>query len=574
MSDIFDPTNIPIIEREENHIQEIAESVEAIKSLMGQTSEGNTYSRRPSTEAREQKPSPSPSPIGDKEKQDNFFTKLGEKFGELTQTFKQASENLGKNVGQVAFSTLLGPLQLITKPFEEAAGISFFDLLGRLVPKPFKGRPTKAKVLPKDPGAVLIANTIKGVEEEKDGGFLKGLLKGDWLAKIGKFLPILGAIAAPLIFVGTMLTDLLGKGGAIELWKKGEFGKAIFTGLFGKDLSQKGTVGKLLGIGKQALKWGALGFMIGGPIGGLIGLAVGAAGAAIKLGVDTGWFEKMFKKAKDVFEPLIEWVRNLLQPIVDWLKKAWGVGRNIPVVGLIFRYAEMVFNFWRNWFGSFIRFFRDVFKDPIQAFKNLGNDLLNAILGRIEDMLALVGVNVDLREIGGVVFDAVKRVFNKVVEAWQNFREDPMGFMQGLFDEIKMFVSDVVNKIKQTFQDIRDRITGFFQSIGDFFGFLGTLRPTDLLNIGDLISGERFQTFKAERIVARDPEMEQFVRQTREFREAAANRRTTDAEALQQAVQQLASEILTKAKPTTVIQQNTNDPLSVGNVDRDIMGGR
>ena len=89
------------------------------------------------------------------------------------------------------------------------------------------------------------------------------------------------------------------------------------TLLFGKDLGEKTNLQKILGITKQGLKWASVGFLIFGPIGALVGLGVGMAGAAIKLGVESGFFKKMFtgikKKTKEMGGH-----KKLLKSIMLW----------------------------------------------------------------------------------------------------------------------------------------------------------------------------------------------------------------------------------------------------------------
>jgi len=347
-------------------------------------------------------------------------------------------------------------------------GKIFDKLLGFLKPKKkFKGKATKKKVLPKDPGAVLIAETLEKEQKEskKKGGLLGLFATGGLFARL---LPILAIAIPTLLTIGTLLSDLFGEGGAISFFKKGDIGKGIATLLFGKDLSKKGKLGKILGITKQGAKWGAVGFLIGSIIpgvgsvvGGLIGFGLGAIGATIKLGIDSGFFKRVKGDIKKKTQEL-GGKKKLLKSVLIWSLLIPFVG---PFVGLGMFY-----------FGDKIKAFGGRVMNKLQpiiqnAFSTVGDylgkkiiqpakDLFNKVMDKISDFL---GTQWDkLVDIGAItgewivtkIIEPVSDIFGKIKEKIIAYKDEKMLFIKELFGTV--------------FESVRE----FFYKTMDFFSVL------------------------------------------------------------------------------------------------------
>jgi len=419
-------------------------------------------------------------------------------------------------------------------------GKIFDKLLGFLKPKKkFKGKATKKKVLPKDPGAVLIAETIEGEEKKKKkkGGFLALFGAGGLFAAL---LPILAVAIPALIFIGGLLSDLFRKEGAISFFKKGEIGKGIMTLLFGRDISKKGKKGKLLGLGKQALKWGGLGasigFLAGGPLGALIGFFAGAAfgaiGGLVKMGIDSGFFKKVFGNIKQWGkEKLIEPIKKIVGKIFDWVKEFISASFSEKIVMI----KEVFGNLWGWIKEKIIEPAKEVFG---KAFEKIGG-FLKEQWDKIVDIGAIVG-----KWIIEKVIEPVSDIFGKIKEKIIAYKDEKMLFIKNLFSTV--------------FESIRE----FFYKTVDFFSALklSIFRKGEWKDIGR-IAGKRAEILGWAREQGIEKETITEVLKTDELRDAIREGSITDKELLTLIHEELKKlHQTTKEKPTgnTAIINNSS----------------
>ena len=495
--------------------------------------------------------------------QKGFLKGLAEKFTETVKSVSDSIGKIGKGIAEASFNMLLGPLQLITKPLEEMMGGKIFDkLLGVLTPKKFKGKPTKQKVLPKDPGAVLIASTLEEEAKEKK--------KGIW-AKIGAGLLVaLPFILAGLTLVGTLLSDLFGEGGAISFFKKGEIGKGIMTLLFGKDLSEKGPGGKITGILKQGAKWAAVGFMLGSVIpgvgnvlGALIGFGVGVIASTIKLGIDSGFFKKIGSAIKEKTKGL-GGSKKLLKSVLIWAAILGPIAT--PIVGALvglgmFYFGDKLKSFGKKAFLQVRATMRSVFR---RAGYWLGDKLIKPIKEVLLNIFSSVGgflmsgfektIDIGKKVIGWVkesVFLPIGNIFKRIGNKIIQFKDEKLKMVKGLFD------------------NIFDAIKDFFGKIGDFMAVMSSLnlgKPKEMMQILKT-RGERIEARGLAREMGLDDKAITAIMESKDF-----TKELLDKELEGQALQKLMLDVLNKIEaksgqaPTII---NTNNFGTSINEDRD-----
>ncbi len=500
MSDVMAP---PVINREKDKILQIYNKVASINNLLSidikgrgkpniiKTKNGNIgevlkkENEKQNIEVKKQT----------KDRQ-GFFKGLTSSFVEKTKELAGGIKNIGKGLGESAFSMLLGPLQLITKPFEELGNFKFFSVLtGFFKNKKVSSKPTRSKMLKIDPGAVYIADALK---PEKKNKKLFGNLFGkgglfSFLKNINplKLLSMLGFVG---IFAGLTLSDIFGEGGAIEFFKKGEVGKAILTALFGKDNSQKGGAGKLLGLGKQALKWGALGAAIGtivpglGTIvGGLVGIGLGLAGGLVKLGIDTGFFTKVWaginkegttlnKIAKiltkaAMFGALGAIVGTVVPGLGTMIGAFFGMGLGLAVGGIQLGFDTGFFaNIWNkiNEKGTVLNKIAKILTKAAM-FGALGAIVGSIVPGLGTIVGAVFGLGLGLA-VGGIQLGIDTGFFNKI---WKGIKGGMGKIGKWFMDAIFIPIADLFNKIVNwvstaIIAPIVNLFSSVFSKIGDF----------------------------------------------------------------------------------------------------------
>ena len=397
---------------------------------------------------------------------------------------------------------------------------------GGIFSKWHKGKPTRQSILPIHPESVLLYDALTGkdpnAKKEKSGGILDSLLgglggglMGGLVKMVPKLLPFLSAAIPLLLFVGTMALDFFGKGGALDFFKKGKTDKGILTLLLGKDLSKKSTVGKLLGIGEQGLKWGALGFLISGgdPLGALIGFSIGASGAGIKLGFDSGWFKNT----------MVPWLDNAVKNTGSFIK------------GQIF--------------------------DPIKSLLKSVGEWLGSFLASMPGTIAKVAVNVfDWAKINVVdpSLNAIRGVFDYLI-----------GEVTKGFQTMGNFVSGLIDKVKTS-------ITDFFGSIGDFFHYVGS---KNILEIAKEVSfgsfgknlGQYQQSQQFARTAMSDTGIQKELTTTKEFGDAyrgaggVSNSKAYEM-AMQRLIESISKSIAEGRKESPVIQNIIQDAYNIDSI--------
>jgi len=492
------------------------------------------------------------------------FSKFGETVDNFAHTLKEGAKNVTHSLGEGVFRTLLGPLGLLLNPIEQEGGFNLYESIfkrdkfgkkgrggvgdfgiedeapekkggffskfadafksGGIFSKWHKGKPTRQSILPLHPESVLLYDALTGkdpnAKKEKSGGILESLLGGmgggliSGLVKmVPKLLPFLSAAIPLLLFVGTMAMDFFGKGGALDFFKKGKTGKGVLTLLLGKDLSKKSTVGKLLGIGMEGVKWGALGFLIGGPLGALIGFGIGAAGAGIKLGFDSGWFKNT----------MVPWLGNAVKNTGSFIK------------GQIF--------------------------DPIKSLLKSVGEWLGSFLASLPGTIAKVAVNVfDWAKINVVdpSLNAIRGVFDYLI-----------GEVTKGFQTMGNFVSGLIDKVKTS-------ITDFFGSIGDFFHYVGSKNILEIAkevsfgsfgkNLGQYQQSQQFA-----RTAMSDTGIQKELTTTKEFGDAyrgaggVSNSKAYEM-AMQRLIESISKSIAEGRKESPVIQNIIQDSYNIDSI--------
>lgn len=205
-------------------------------------------------------------------------------------------------------ASLLGPLTLITSPFEDFFGGSLYDSFKNMfAPKKGKKNPTVSDLVKKGlDGFLYLGNELQSIfgkgkkKKEGEGGLFDML--GQGLKSLGPMIPGLlakgGAIAALAGGIIWAISD-----GLAGMKMAGQWGTSKISGFLGGFLggTGKGFKNAFKNAGKWALVGAGAGFLFGGPVGALIG---GLAGAAI--GGLLGFFGG--QKIAQSFDKIGKWI--------------------------------------------------------------------------------------------------------------------------------------------------------------------------------------------------------------------------------------------------------------------------
>jgi len=229
------------------------------------------------------------------EEQKEFLEETSKNSSKIFEGFKSSVSSAGSNMFDNTFETMMGPLNLVTKPLEELTGFSLkdsivsgFSKLKGDDDKPKKVAPRRSALLQEGvegAAAVYLGNVLTGKGE--DGGESEGLGGdilgsalgtgvGSVLGKVGTALAVAGpALAGIAAFTALKWDDITG---AFSDFKEGNIGTGIETFLLGRreDVTEEDT-GK--NMARQGAAWGI------GALG--IGTTV-AAGSAIAGGASLG----------------------------------------------------------------------------------------------------------------------------------------------------------------------------------------------------------------------------------------------------------------------------------------------
>ena len=525
-------------------------------------------------------------------KTSNFVTSTKNSITSTFETLKKNTETTFKNTSDL-FLKSLSPFSLLLNPIQELTGIDVTSKLTEgigglfkkkdkgedegIQDKPYKGSPKRTKILKRDPGSVLLFDyfqKIFGKTGSKDkkklnlGAMFGGASIGTMLSgAIKSFLPLFLKTLLPIgVSLAMLVKDFFGEGGALEFFKKGgmkNIGTGIATLLFGKSLTDKSGLQKALGIGANALKFGGIGFAIGGPIGGLIGLALGAGGSAIKLGVESGFFKKIFGKVKDFGSMLkdkygkeglifgsIGLVLGGPLGLFLGLKLAKSVKEQRGDMGL----------------GAFLKMkasegLTRVKNKITETFFNIRDGFVNIVTG-IKDNFVTAFINV--KDFGSKIFGSISSFFTtqitNITEGFKDFKADPKAFIQKLFTSLT------------------SKVSSFFKGITDIFGFLieGVKNPVKFGKT--LVSegfGGAFQSFKMDKQSEEIAEVQrkygntgvkEIDEQLKQLQIAQAQGKEIDVANTENMIKNIIQEMNKQAKEQAKIEAQKNNKTEVNNI--------
>ena len=226
--------------------------------------------------------------LTEQQKEDNIEKEKSFKFFENMQTkFDNISEGIGKVFNEnkeVLVSSLLGPMNLIVKPFEEFTGGSLTEGLTTLFkPKKSKLKPTADDVAKTgDAGTLFIWHKLQSLfgkkKEEDEGSFFDKLQGMEGAGGIAGALMKAGAVAMILGGLAWGVAHGIKAMGMKDAWGVSK-GSAFLGGFLGG--TESGWTGAFKNLGKWALIGAGIGFLAGGPVGAIIGGLVGAAIGAV-----------------------------------------------------------------------------------------------------------------------------------------------------------------------------------------------------------------------------------------------------------------------------------------------------
>lgn len=435
--------------------------------------------------------------VDDTDKKVNkFSTFITDSLGKFAKT----TETTLQNSSEVLLKSL-GPVSLLFDPIKDLTGIDVGDKLpkgisGIFEKKKFKGQPKRNKVLPTDPGSVMLLDFFGkrfGYKPDKETKGLKlspkmllSLLGGGLIAGgIASYISGLfddGPFKGLKKLAGHALTDI----GKFILVKT----KGLFFGLLDNMIKPfKGLLDKLVkpfkGLLDNMIKpfSGLLDNLIKGIGGKILGKTVGKTGGKSflklitkKLGPKLDKFVKFLKGV-----PLLGAVISTGFAISRFKKGdvvgglldlASGIASIFPGIGTAISYGI-----------EFISAARD-----LGAFKEGGVIKVN-VLKIMGDFFKKIGKGF-ASWFGGLftalkngfikVFDNTRawitNTFNNIVNKAKSIVSVPLNFVNNIFDNIKTgfqdFKADPKEFLTSIFNSVTAKVTGFFNGIGRFIDFL------------------------------------------------------------------------------------------------------
>ena len=352
----------------------------------------------------------------------------------------------------------------------------------------------------------------KDEDDKKTSGFMgmiskvfgKGGTLGAVLGGVAGVMKSVAVIGAPLVAIGTVLTDFLGKGGGLSKFMSGDILGGVTTTLLGRKAETDADAGK--NMLKQTAKGASIGYMIGGPLGGAIGAGIGLVASGVK-----GAFEREWdKNAKDIgasigsiwsdpdkgigskilgtfgavgkggiFGPIAGGLRNVVDGMKEKMDEAKGIWQDqstgiftklgkTSLVGLK-ALGDMGSDFLVGSMGSFKNFILgatgDFFPNMGKGIKKLfvGEDGKGGILGKV----APVAGKVDsfIKKIPGIntLYGAGKEFYGGIAKGVVNFFGDVKE--KGLGTTLVDRAGDAVSKLKDFGTSVADSVKGFVSDV-------------------------------------------------------------------------------------------------------------
>jgi hypothetical protein len=403
-----------------------------------------------------------------------FFEKMNSKFNEI-------GTNIIENNKEILVTGLLGPMSLITKPFEEFAGVSIADSIANVF------KPKRSKVSPSindvakegETGILFLWSKLKTLlgREDEEGSLLDKLNNMGGIGPLVNTLLKAGAIAA---IVGGLIWAVVDglKGSMLA----GEWGVSNISGFIGGFFggTESGFKGAFKNMGKWALIGAGIGFLAGGPIGAIAGGLLGAGIGAV-LGYIGG-----------------EQIAQNVEKMKTGLSEIWQDGSSSLIEKLLGSGAvimEFFSNGLVNFFGTAVEMIAGIFvKDEDQRKKigQIAKDIFETAFS-----IASVGLLISGVISGGAIpllIFSFKNIFSRMKESIAKFRESKgessllkrllvlggdlfIDFFQGLWDTLskpklmrklgKWIVDKAWPKVKFWFMEVFENIGRFFGDIGD-----------------------------------------------------------------------------------------------------------
>ena len=316
----------------------------------------------------------------------------------------------------------------------------------------------------------------------------------------------------------------------------------------------------------------------------ILGFGLGITVGEIQLGIDTGFFKKIWKGMGKGMAKLGKWfmraifvpIKNLFNNIVNFISD-----KIInPMVGLFSNVLNSI--------GNFINI------NIIQPLQNFWKILTEGATKGWETTLNLVtnvGIWVNdkvMKPIGTFFTNIFNTITTAISTAWEKttaFIKDISSFVtktiispiKNIFNKVKekinLFVKGSFNFVTDLFTNIKNAIFGFFNKIFGFIKFIGSNSIFNLIGMATagtfgkkLASFNKAEEFQRNAMEKNTPAYNEVMSLAREMKREKPS--LTITEAFTKALNQSVKEISDKVKPVTVSQINTSDAFDTRNIDK------
>jgi hypothetical protein len=479
----------------------------------------------------------------DKKPKNNNEKNMKPKDNKVKDFFKKMTDSTTKIIEKNSTSirgAFLGPMNLLVKPFEEFFGGSVFEGMKSLVNK---GKTLIQKFTKKKPnendvvkagvngvGFLYLGGLIekifgkdkKGKYKDISGeggisGFFKGLIGGSGKG-VGAMAKGIGSKLLTALPIASLIIGLIWAviDGVKGFFKAKDWGVSKISGVVGGVLAgtESGWKNAFKNAGKFALIGVGIG-AVGGPIGMLIGGLVGGA-----IGGILGYFGG--QKVANFFETHIKpyFTDTLFPAIKEYF---------FSIIGL--DQLKAIGDIWKGE-GSFMKKLGKTLVDVALWIFGLPWRIIKA-MGRVWNKILIKPIvnlfkKVNWKELWDKIWTGLKNFFSpsNLKAIWDGMVKGIGDFFSGIWEGLKSFGNSVANSpfgefVNTLFSTIGDSITdflknnpigqwidkwiispivGFFSTIGDFFGFIGSMGLGGLWEIAtskEVSFASKFDEYKA-----------------------------------------------------------------------------
>ena len=283
----------------------------------------------------------------------------------------------------------------------------------------------------------------------------------------------------------------------------------IFGTLFGDTgKGSKASAMEILGhVGGQSLKWGGLGFVLGGPIGAAVGAVLGGGIALIKDGFETGFIQTTFKKMKAVFGPVGKIFVALFKGLWRNVTNAWSSATRFlattagtlwdrvksSISGAIAGSVDSIKKKWEG-FGTTVS---GLMQDIRAGVSTRVTEFIQSVTGAIQNTRALAGsLGTKMMEVLGRVGEKFWDVIHAVEAALKGFSitsvfkkaGDAVSFLVG---EVKTFLGGIFKEDGLIMSAIKTSFQKAFDVFGGLWDFVSAAGAKVTGAVAKIFSGNR-----------------------------------------------------------------------------------